>query len=378
MIQLKREPSIFFLCILLFCFTLDVQAPIVFYGTQFLGLSILTVFRFYIYPHIRLKTIKIAIFSIILLEALCFFQYLYIQQLILISVYQKVVFLITIALLMYDYIVRVNFETLQRAISIYIIFLSFVVLAQFFGFYFLGLDRSILDFGIFLGGEESRTWSVGDWMYRPTGIMSEPAIFVGVQFGLLAIQYLIDKKAKISRILGILSLTLSMSFLGLILSALYLIIVYSKNIRNYIFGGVSIFIFYLFSFEMINDRIQRFNQGDDGSNNVKLQAIQYFFSDITLVLGGYGFLFPSENSPKFYDALLDLTFYLNTITVFGILIGMVFLILFFYMLINSKTTIKEKFLICLSLIKLSNPSVLFFTCFALFCISILNERNILK
>ncbi|MFH4155903.1 hypothetical protein WAJ10_23445, partial [Acinetobacter baumannii] len=70
---------------------------------------------------------------------------------------------------------------------------------------------------------------------------------------------------------------------------------------------------------MINDRIQRFNQGDDGSNNVKLQAIQYFFSDITLVLGGYGFLFPSENSPKFYDALLDLTFYLNTITVFGIL-----------------------------------------------------------
>ncbi|MDC4591979.1 hypothetical protein NQ794_15270, partial [Acinetobacter baumannii] len=131
-------------------------------------------------------------------------------------------------------------------------------------------------------------------------------------------------------------------------------------------------------FEMINERIQRFNDGDDGSNNVKLQAIQYFFSDFNMIVGGYGFLFPSKNSPQFYDALLDLTFYLNTITVFGVLIGSFILILFVYLLFRSNTTIKEKLLICLSLIKLSNPSVLFFACFALLCFSILNKRNFLK
>ncbi|HHQ1841719.1 hypothetical protein I0P11_09775 [Acinetobacter baumannii] len=378
MIQLKREPSIFFLCALFFCFTLDVQAPLAFYGTQFIGLSILTLCRFYIYPYIRLDIIKILILSIVLLELLCFFQYLYIQQTILILVYQKVIFLIAVALLMYDYIIKANIDILRKSIAFYICFLSFIVITQFSAFYFLGVDRSLLDFGILLGGEESRTWYVGDWMYRPTGITSEPAVFVGVQFGLLTLQYFVDKNAKFSRVLGILSLTLSMSFLGLILSALYLLIIYSKNIKNYIFGGIAIFVFYLFSFEMINERIQRFNDGDDGSNNVKLQAIQYFFSDFNMIVGGYGFLFPSKNSPQFYDALLDLTFYLNTITVFGVLIGSFILILFVYLLFRSNTTIKEKLLICLSLIKLSNPSVLFFACFALLCFSILNKRNFLK
>ena len=119
---------------------------------------------------------------------------------------------------------RMEEVVLKKTLSYFISFMSLIIIFQFVGFYFLKLDRSLLDFGLILGGVESRTWYFGDWLYRPTGIMSEPAIFIGVQFGLLTVQYLIDKNAFFSRKLGILSLVLSMSFLGLMLAALFSII----------------------------------------------------------------------------------------------------------------------------------------------------------
>ena len=379
MIVLKRDPGILLLTLLLFCFSLDVQAPISFYGTQFvglLGLLGLLFVRFIFYPKISLNSLKLFFSIVIALEVLCFIQNLYIKQELLILVYQRVIFLLSIGILFYDYLILTKEETLKKVLSIFITFMSIVVLLQFVGFYFLHLDRSLLDFGLLLGGEESRTWYFGDWLYRPTGITSEPAIFVGVQFGLLTLQYLVDKTAKLSKLLGVLSLVLSMSFLGLILAALFLIVVYSKNIINYIVGSIFLFLFYVFSFEMINERIERFVKGDDGSNNVKIEAFKYFISDPNITFLGYGFLFRSEGKPQFYDALLDLTFYLNSLTIFGVLIGSIILFALFYFIFKSKSSIKEKILILLSLIKLSNPSVLFFTLFISLCIVILKKRNL--
>lgn len=376
MIKVKREPGFLFLFILLFCFSLDVQAPISFYGTQFVGLSLLVIFRFIVYPKISLKCIQLFFFIVIFLEILCYFQNLYIKKDILVLVYQRVIFLISVAILLYDYLKIMNLEVLKKVISFFILLMSIIVIFQFFGFYFLNIDRALLDFGLLLGGEESRTWYFGDWVYRPTGITSEPAIFVGTQFALLTVQYLIHKDAKLSRLVGVLSLTLSMSFLGLILAALYLIVVYSKNIKNYIFGVVSLFLFYLFSFDMINTRIEKFNSGEDGSNNVKLEAFNYFLSDPNITFFGYGFLFRSEGSPQFYDALLDLTFYLNVFTTLGLFLGSIVFIIFINFIYKSRSSFKEKILVLLVLIKLSNPSVLFFSLFMVLFIAIIKKRDL--
>lgn len=375
MITLKKEPGFIFLILLFFFFSLDVQAPIAFYGTQFIGLLLLVFYRFSVFPKLSSKCLKLLLVVVPFLETLCFIQYLYINEIIMVLVYQRVIFLLSVAILLYDYLLKVNIDLLKKAVSFYIFFLSFVVFFQFIGFYFLKVDRDLLDFGVVLGGEESRTWYSGNWVYRPTGITSEPSVFVGTQFGLLSIQYLIDKNAKLSRVSGILSLCLSMSFLGLLLAASILIVVYSKNIRNFIFGFFAILIFYFYSYELINDRVKLFNSGDDGSNNVKLEAIQFFTSSPELILFGYGHLFPSLNSPQFYDALGDLTFYINMLTIYGVLFGTIILMVFFIYLIRTNTSFKEKILIVLALIKLSNPAVLFFSCFFLLFVSVVNSRG---
>ena len=126
---------------------------------------------------------------------------------------------------------------------------------------------------------------------------------------------------------------------------------------------------------MINARIEAFLDGDDGSNNVKLEVIEYFFSDINITLGGYGFLASSDNTPVFYNALGDLTFFINTFTIFGLILGAFIMLYFVIFLIKSKSSVKEKALICLSLIKLSNPAFMFFSCFFLVLIVILNKRQ---
>lgn len=375
MIVMDRKPNFLFLFFLLLFFTLDVQAPISFYGTQFLGLILLLIFRFLVYPKITFQSLKIFCFIIVFLEFFCFIQNLYMKTEILLLAYQRVIFLLSIGILLYDYLILIKEDILQKVISFFISFLSIVILFQFLGFYLFNIDRSLLDLGVWLGGQESRTWYFGKWQYRPTSIMSEPAIFVGVQFGLLTIQYLINNEAKISRILGIISLMLSMSFLGLILAALFIIIVYSRNIQSYIFAGLILILFYIFSFEIINTRIVRFLSGEDGSNNVKLEALNFFISDSNIALFGYGFLYKGENNPLFYEALLDLTFYLNVFTIFGLLGGLIIFFITLFFIFTSKTKIKEKMLIGLSLIKLSNPSVLFFTFFILICIVVVKKRS---
>jgi len=374
----RNEPSFLFLLIFFLFFSLDVQSPFVFYGTQFLGLTLLTIYRFIIYPRISWTCIKIFFFIVIFLEFLSFFQYAYLGLPSVIIGVQKVVFLLSIVVLNYDYLKNTSVKVISKALSFYIILLSIIVFLQFFGFYFLGLGRDFLDFGLILGGKEARTWYLGDTAFRPTGITSEPAMFIGVQFGLLVLQYLIDKKALFSRLVGLLSICLSLSFLGMILAVLYLIIVYSNNVKNYVIGGVGLFCFYIYSFDLINKRVELFLSGEDGSNNVKIELLDFIFSNHEILLFGYGFIYPVENSPEFFDALGDLTFYINTLTIFGVIFGFLFLLLFFVYIFKSMSTVKEKALIFLALIKLSNPAFLFFSCFIVMMVVLLNNRKIIK
>lgn len=373
-----NEPSFLFLIIFFLFFSLDVQSPIVFYGTQFIGLTLLTVYRFIIYPKISWTCIKVFFSVVLFLELLSLFQYTYLGLPSVIIGVQKVVFLLSVIILNYDYLKNASVKVISKTLSFYIFLLSIIVFLQFFGFYFLGLGRDFLDFGLMLGGKEARTWYLGDTAFRPTGITSEPSMFIGIQFGLLVLQYLIDKKALFSRIVGLFSICLSLSFLGMILAVLYLIIVYSNNIKNYIIGSVSLFCFYVYSFDLVNKRVELFLSGKDSSNNVKIDLLNFIFEKNEIVLFGYGFIYPVQNSPEFFDALGDLTFYINTLTIFGVLFGSLILLLFFIYIFRSVSTIKEKVLIFLALIKLSNPAFLFFSCFIVFMVVIMNNRKIVK
>lgn len=374
----RSEPHFLFLIIFFLFFSLDVQSPIVFYGTQFVGLTLLTVYRFVIYPKISLTCVKLFFFIVIFLELLSFFQYTYLDLPSVLVGVQKVVFLLSVIILNYDYLKNISENRLSKVLSYFILLLSIIIFLQFFGFYILGLGREFLDFGLMLGGTEARTWYLGETAFRPTGITSEPAVFIGIQFGLLVLQYLVDKRAFFSRIFGVLSLFLSLSFLGMILAVLYLVIVYSDSVKNYILGVISLFCFYIYSFDLVNKRIELFLNGDDGSNNVKIDLVNFILEKNEIILFGYGFIYPVENSPEFFDALGDLTFYINSLTIFGIILGFLILLLFFIYILHSKSTIKERVLICLALIKLSNPAVLFFSCFIVFVVVIMNKRKEIK
>ena len=125
MITVNKRPGFLFLFILLFCFSLDVQAPISFYGTQFFGLLMLVFFRFLVYPKISKKTIYLLFFIIIFFEALCFIQGLYIKNDLLFLIYQRVVFLISVGVLLYDYLMRMEEVVLKKTLSYFISFRHF-------------------------------------------------------------------------------------------------------------------------------------------------------------------------------------------------------------------------------------------------------------
>ena len=105
MINIQRKPGIVFLLFLFLFFSLDVQAPISFYGTQFLGLFSLVLVRFLIYPKISLNCLKFFFSVVVFLEILCFIQNLYIKQEILILVYQRVIFLLSVGIFSLSYLI---------------------------------------------------------------------------------------------------------------------------------------------------------------------------------------------------------------------------------------------------------------------------------
>ena len=158
------------------------------------------------------------------------------------------------------------------------------------------------------------------------------------------------------------------------LSAVFLIVVYSRKISDYFILLLSSFIFLILAQDFIMERINRFNDGGDGSNNVKIETVKYFFSDEMITFFGYGYLASTESAPLFFQALRDLTFYLNVFTVFGLFAGSIIFSLFVYFLVKSKFLFREKIIIMLGFVKLTNPSVIFFCCFILLLFVINNKR----
>lgn len=363
----------FYIFLVFVFFTLDLNSPYIFYGNLIFFIPILIFFRFVFNNKISLKKLSFIMFLIIFWEILVFIQNFNTLNDNLILNTQRSIFLFVAFFLISDVFDKVEIKSILSALNAYIFLLSGIVIFQFLGFYALGLSSSAVDISVLLGGELSRS-DYMDGMYRPTGLMSEPAAFVGAQFALLCLQYLISKKNDLPRFLGILSVLLSMSFAGFILIGLYCLIIFFKGIKNIILLIFLIFVAFIGLEQVVKNRLEVIGSAGDDSNNVKIEALKYFISDPNFIFFGYGNIVRNENTPIFFEGATDITFFLASITIFGVFIGVAILIVFFSWLFKSNYTIKEKMIVLLPLVKLTNPALIFFSCFIILAVK-LNKRD---
>ncbi|MFW2085421.1 hypothetical protein [Acinetobacter baumannii] len=361
-----------YLFLILFCFSVELNTPLAFYGTQFFGVAMLVLCRLIFYPKISIIKIFIITILVFFWELLIYFQSLFTLYDNLFINSQKSVFLFMSMFLISDILIaKFDKEVFLNAINMYILFIGSIVFFQFFAFYFLGMPKESLDLSLLLGGESSRTGYL-DALYRPTSVMPEPAIFVGVQISLLVLQYLLKKENNIIRLFGLVSILMSMSFAGVLLVAIYGTFVYINKIRNIVFYLIFILIASVFLNQIFMDRYNNILSGDDGSNGVKLEIINSFLSSSNYMIFGYGNVVANEKTPKFFEGATDLTFFATVFGVYGLFIGFCVLLIFFCWLYTSKFNFREKIIILIPLIKLTNPGVIFFSCF-IFLLLIINR-----
>lgn len=365
----------FYIFLVFVFFTLDLNSSYIFYGNLVLFIPALILFRFVFYNKVDLKNLLFIMLLVVFWEFLVFIQSantLY-DNLIINS--QRSIFLFVAFFLISDIFDRVSIKTILKCLNAYIVFLSSIVIFQFLGFYILGLSSSAVDISVLLGGELSRSGYM-DGLYRPTGLMSEPAAFVGAQVALLCLQYLISKKNDLPRLLGIVSVLLSMSFAGFILIGLYCLIIFSKGIKNiFIFSIIGILAFIGLE-GVVKDRLEILGSGSDSSNNVKIEAFNYFISDPMHILFGYGNIVRNQSTPVFFEGATDITFFLATVAIFGVVVGGLILFIFFCWLLKSNYTIKEKMIVLIPLVKLTNPALIFFSCFIILVIKLSKRERL--
>ena len=108
---------------------------------------------------------------------------------------------------------------------------------------------------------------------------------------------------------------------------------------------------------------------------MKLEVLEYLFSNFNYYTTGLGFSGKDDISPVFFEALYDLTYFLTPIVYFGIYIGGFIIIFSLGLLIKANFIFSEKILITLSLIKLSGPTFMFFNLFILILFIINKKRG---
>lgn len=354
--------SLFFLTLLFSI--IELNAPLFIYGGQLVWLFLCVVLAYFFRLFISSRIVLLSFLSSLIVICLSFLQFSYLEYRGIFWLNTiRTLFWINCAIFLYGYFSRVlTSNDFLSVIKVLIIISSLTVIAQFISFYIFRVE---LDFSILFGGDGVRSVYSGmeGINYRPTGLTSEPAIHSGIMMGLLTLLYIIDNKCKLVPFLGLSSVLLTFSTLGAILVLLYLVVVYTKNIQTVIAGLFLLVIFSLFVGDSLIARYEFFMSGEDGSNNVKLEVIEYLFSKSNYILFGLGFVGKDSHAPDFFEALYDLTYFLNLYVYFGVILGAIILIITLTLLCKSSFRFREKLLICLVLLKLSGPTFMFFNFF---------------
>lgn len=366
----------FFLVFLLILFSvIEINAAVITYGTQLLSYALILFISFFYYHYLNKNNIVFVLTLSLFLLGLAIWQYSYLEYKGIFWLNTvRTVYWISIFSLFYSFVSNQSLSLLEKVIRCIILICSLSVILQFISVY---MFHSQIDFSILLGGEGVRSNYSGDSSiyYRPTGLTSEPAIHSGIMLGLLTLYYILNKKDKIPIFIGLISIFLTFSTLGAILALAFIFIVYNQGIKGFIFSLILLCIALFFIHDSLISRYEYFMSGDDGSNNVKLEVLEYLFSNFNYYTTGLGFSGKDDISPVFFEALYDLTYFLTPIVYFGIYIGGFIIIFSLGLLIKANFIFSEKILITLSLIKLSGPTFMFFNLFILILFIINKKRG---
>lgn len=368
-----------FLIILLTLFSVtEINAPPVIYGVQLVGYAVILVISYFYFPYISRKNTLIVLSMLIALSALSLWQYSYLEfkGIFLLNTI-RTMYWMGIFLLLYPFLCKQPLNVLEKSIRIVIFIAALSLIVQFLSFYIFHYE---IELSILLGGEGVRSYYSGYSIisYRPTGLTAEPAIHSGIMLGLMTLYYLLNKQNKLPIFVGLISIFLSFSTLGALLALAFIFIIYNKGAKGFLVALLFLGIALFFIQDSLISRYEQFISGGDASNNVKLEVVEYLFSNFNYYTFGLGFSGKDADAPYFFEALYDLTYFFTPVVYFGIYIGSLVIIISIALLLKSQFIFSEKMLILLSFIKLSSPSFMFFNFFVLILFVINNRRVLLK
>ncbi len=274
---------------------------------------------------------------------------------------------------------ELNTKEIYVVVNIIICFHILAFYLQLILYYSIDYDLNI---GFLLGGEGHRAFT-DSGIYRPTGIFDEPAIFSIFCAGLVLIRLFYNRNLDWIILSSLISILLTLSFVGFLLASAILFIYSSMKIRLVIaflmIVVITLIFSPLFSDNYIVNRVEMLINGDDASTNSKFLVISDFLSIERLFNFGYGYIGLRDWTPSYYDAIYDLTFYVTLLVEFGFYFGSILLFLFLYAVFTSKRKIEDIISFLVILVKLTATHFPFlWIVFAFFFSEDKSEDNIIN
>jgi len=371
------KPNFFnFFCVFLFFifFSCYLTSPIITYGFQIIGLGVLgglvfirTGFSIYVVNSIYFIAFSFLMVLISLIQSF----YLIHQDILWLQVF-RILFWCFICYISCPFLVRVNVIDYERALKSTILILSIALIYQSCSFFLFGY---FIDYSSLIGGVPSRIYF--NDVFRPSGLTSEPAIHSGVMIGLLTLLFILNKNCRPYFMLGLVSIFLSMSVLGILMGVCFIVLVLlaDKKIKALPLIILFVLVVLFLTGDILLARYDTFLSGGDSSNATKIVSFTNMLENDALLYLGYGFNGSTENTPWFYEGLYDVTAYGSFIIAFGIPIGILVLLFFLMMISRLNFSFTEKALVCLVFVKITLPILCFFVFFVV-VVLIFSKRKV--
>lgn len=303
----------------------------------------------------RIEIPKIYIIVMIAFNVVIYTQFLF-KTIMGTDIYPFFYFVVLLSsissLLLYILFINTDKNTLLNIFKAIIIFHSGVFVLQFLLWHLVGLD---FDPGYMskLSLTPHRSFHY-DGTYRATGIYTEPSIYSSYILALVTICFNLKNKLTKSCWLGLCTCLLSFSTLALIQVMLFLLICLTRiNIKNVIVVTLSVSVTLCLSAESLYNRYLHFLKGSDGSNNFKFELFDVWINQQEIFYTGFG-LVSKQDLPSYYQALGDLSFFVNNLNIYGLVFGGIISISMLFILLFSKKSLRSKLLFLVLTLKLSS------------------------
>lgn len=256
-----------------------------------------------------------------------------------------------------DIMKKIPPKIMSNIIAVVMITHVLIAFFQFVYWYAFGGD---LDVSSIFGGSGHRSFYYG--IYRITGVFDEPAIYSTFIMSFCFLRFYLMGRNDWVNYVGVVSIILSLSFAGIVIVFLYLLVSETWD-KKIIFISIVIFVVCLFVasfypeiYGSVLTRLETLQAGNDGSSNLKFQYVNFWLSDEQRILFGNGMVGYYDGKPKFFESAFDLTFIFTTITTYGVVLSIpLFLVLYYYLFKGQK----RKNQLLLLIISLKMTSIIF-------------------